>query len=263
MKNVLITGGTRGLGFAIAKEFLKADCNITICSRYWKNLESCKEQLKEYDKNVLYVQCSVSESSEVEKLWSEAMDKWGSVDIWINNAGQNCPYEYVWDTEDKYVEQVIDTNIKGIIYGSKIAAKNMIEQGSGQIWNMEGLGSNDVIIKKTILYGTSKRALTYFTQAMAKELESTPVKIGRLSPGMMLTDFMKKSPEGNKSKALEEESFKKIFNILGDKPETVAAFLVPRILKNTKNNAHIEWLTKSKSTGRFITAPFSKRKLID
>jgi short-subunit dehydrogenase len=127
---------------------------------------------------------------------------------------------------------------------------------------MEGLGSNNMIQPKTILYGTTKHALTYFTKGLAKELAGTPVMAGRLSPGMMLTDFITKTPDGEKSPAIEENNFKKIFNILADRPETVAAFFIPRILKNKRNNAHIVWLTGGKSMLRFTTAAFRKRKLI-
>lgn len=263
MKNVVITGGTRGIGLAMSKEFLESGCNVTVCGKSYKNLEKCKDELKNYDDNVLYVQCNVADKADVERLWVEAKEKWESIDIWINNAGQNSPYEFSWDIDEKYVEQLVDTNIKGVIYGSQVASKHMIEQGYGQIWNMEGLGSNDSIIEKTILYGTSKRALTYFTKALAKEISKTNVRVGRLSPGMVLTDFMTQSPDGEKSKALENHSFKKIFNILGEKPEVIAKYLVTEMLKNKKNNGHIEWLTKSKSAKKFIIAPFKKEALID
>lgn len=127
---------------------------------------------------------------------------------------------------------------------------------------MEGLGSNNMIQAKTILYGTTKRALTYFMKGLAKELEGTSVIAGRLSPGMMLTDFITKTPNGEEAAIKTNESFRRIFNILADKPETVAAFFIPRMLANTKNDAHIMWLTTMKVGVRFISSPFHKRKLI-
>jgi len=157
---------------------------------------------------------------------------------------------------------VIDTNIKGMILGCQVAARNMQAQGSGQIWNMEGLGSNGMIQSKTVLYGMSKAALTYFSKGLAKELGGTGVLVGRLSPGMMLTDFITKAPDGQPSEVVTDPHFRKIFNILADRPETVAEFLVPRMMKNTKQNAHIAWLTNMKAGVRFMSAPFSKRKLI-
>ncbi|WP_338025718.1 SDR family oxidoreductase [Clostridium rhizosphaerae] len=200
--------------------------------------------------------------SEIRNLWLRSVKKWGSIDIWINNAGQNCPREFMWDTDDEYIDAVVNTNIKGVMYGSKVAVENMLKQGHGQVFNMEGLGSNDMIINKTILYGTSKRALTYFTKGLAKELKDSPVKVGRLSPGMMLTEFITKSPTGEISSVTKDDQFKKVFNILADKPETVAKFFVPRILSNTKQDAHIEWLTNIKSAKRFMMAPFKKRELL-
>lgn len=138
----------------------------------------------------------------------------------------------------------------------------MLKQEYGQIWNMEGLGSNGMTIERTILYGTSKSALSYFSRGLAKELKNTPVKVGRLSPGMMLTEFITKSPTGEASSVTRDKQFRKVFNTLADKPETVAGFLVPRMLSNTKQDAHLVWLTNLKSAKRFMTAPFNKRDLL-
>ena len=138
----------------------------------------------------------------------------------------------------------------------------MLAQGGGQIWNMEGLGSNGMIQERTILYGTSKSALRYFTKGLARELKGSSVKAGRLSPGMMLTDFITRSPDGKKSLVIENKSFKFVFNALGDRPETVASFFIPRILANTKNGALIAWLTNAKTMWRFIISPLNKNRLI-
>ena len=150
----------------------------------------------------------------------------------------------------------------GVIYGSQVAAKGMIGQGFGAIYNMEGLGSNNMIQSNTVLYGTSKHALTYFTKGLAKELKGTAVIAGRLSPGMMLTDFITKTPDGRKAAIEEDKSFQKIFNILADRPETVAPFLVENMLKNTKNNARFVWLSNGKVLIRFISSLFNSRKIV-
>lgn len=260
MKNVVITGSTRGLGLEMAKEFLKAGCNVTISGSKPESFDNAKDELKEFENRYIYVACNVRSMADIKNLWQKSVEKWGKVDIWINNAGQNCPREYFYDTPDEYMDKVVDTNIKGVMYGCKVAVENMLKQGYGQVWNMEGLGSDGMIIEQTILYGTSKSALTYFTKGLAQELKNSPVKVGRLSPGMMLTDFITKSPTGEISSVTQDERFKKIFNTLGERPETVAKFLVPRILANTKQNAHIVWLTKSKAMRKFIMAPFKKRE---
>jgi len=99
-------------------------------------------------------------------------------------------------------------------------------------------------------------------KGLAKELEGTGVIAGRLSPGMMLTDFITKTPDGDQSEVVFDEKFKKLFNILADKPETVAKFFVPKMINNTKNDAQFSWLTNRKAAWRFMTARFRRDKLI-
>ncbi len=262
MKNIVITGSTRGIGYAMANAFLNAGCNVTFSGRHENGLDPLKAKLKDHLSQISYVACNVQDPQQIEHLFDEAVKQWGSVDCWINNAGQNVPHRLIHETDFDSTSSVINTNILGMINGSQIAARRMLKQGHGQIWNMEGLGSNNMIQVKTVLYGTTKHALTYFTKGLAKELKGTPVLVGRLSPGMMLTDFITKAPDGSDSEVLLDKNFRFIFNTLGDRPETVAQFFIPRILSNTKNDAHLVWLTTMKAMTRFISAPLSHRTLI-
>lgn len=262
MKNVVITGSTRGIGFSMAREFLKAGCHVTLSGRGEELPESVKVELIPFEGKYSYVQCNVQKKSMLQNLWDVSLSKWGKIDIWINNAGQNTPHVFSWETNEAFTENIIKTNINGMIYGSQVAARGMIKQGSGAIYSMEGLGSNNMIQVKTILYGTTKHALTYFMKGLAKELEGTGVIAGRLSPGMMLTDFITKTPDGRQAEVISNPKFKKVFNILADTPETVAKFFIPRMLTNTKNNIQIAWLTNRKSAWRFMTARFRKERLI-
>lgn len=262
MKNVVITGSTRGIGFAMAMEFLKAGCNVTLSGRKETMPEDALSALASFEGGFQYVQCNVQEKADIQTLWDASLAKWGGIDIWINNAGQNAPHMFLWETPEVCTEKTIQTNITGMIYGSQIAAAGMIRQGHGAIYSMEGLGSNDMIQVKTILYGTTKRALTYFMRGLARELNGTGVIAGRLSPGMMLTDFITKTADGEPSEIMTDERFKKIFNILADKPETVAEFFIPRMLRNKKNDVQIAWLKNGKAAWRFMTAGFRKDRLI-
>ncbi len=262
MKNVVITGSTRGIGFSMAAEFLIAGCNVTLSGRGEGLSEAARSVLYSFEGKNIYVPCNVQEKASLQNLWDASLAKWGEIDLWINNAGQNAPHLYSWETGETYTENTIKTNIIGMIYGSQIAASGMLKQGHGAIYSMEGLGSNNMIQLKTILYGTTKHALTYFMKGLSKELEGTCVIAGRLSPGMMLTDFITKTPDGVQSDVILDTKFKKLFNILADKPETVARFFIPRILGNTKNNVQIVWLTNKKAAWRFMTAHLRKDRLI-
>lgn len=262
MKNVVITGSTRGIGFSMAMEFLRAGCNVTLSGRGAVLSGKNHIELSSFEGKYIYVQCNVQEKANLQNLWDASLAQWGVIDIWINNAGRNTPHIFSWQIDKKDTEEIIKTNITGMAFGSQIAAEGMLKQGYGAIYSMEGLGSNNMIQPKTILYGTTKHALTYFMKGLAKELEDSGVIAGRLSPGMMLTDFITKTPEGDKSEVISDKKFKRVFNILADKPETVAKFFIPEMLENTKNNVQIAWLTNRKAIWRFITAGFRKDRLI-
>ena len=136
----------------------------------------------------------------------------------------------------------------------------MIKQGYGAIYNVEGYGSNDAMMLGLSLYGTSKRAITYFTDSLAKEINTRNLNIvvGKLSPGIMITDFITNAL-GNKEKIILDEKTKKVYNILGDYPDVIALYLVNKMINNTKNGIRINWLPNSKAFYRFLTAGFNKR----
>ena len=171
----------------------------------------------------------------------------------------------VWELTEAEIDAVLDIDLRGAVMGSRLAALQMEKQpDGGYIYNIEGYGSNDAMMLGLNIYGTSKRAVTHFTQAFAKELEErgSKVKAGRLSPGIMITDFTIKALGGKEAIDLPEKT-KKVYNILGDYPDVVADFLVKGMLANTKNNAKIEWLTARKAAWRFMTAGFNKRNFFD
>lgn len=262
MRTVVITGSARGLGFEMAKLLKKNNLNVVISDL---NLEKLKIAKKELDKiesfsNVEYCVCDVTSSSDITKLIKFAKKKFDEIDIWINNAGVNQPDKAIWELTEEEIDIVLNVDLKGAILGSKLVMEEMIKQGRGAIYNIEGYGSNDAKMLGLSIYGTSKRAITYFTEALAKESaeRNTGVIVGKLSPGIMITDFITNSL-GDKGKIDLPEKTKKVYNILGDYPDVVANFLVNGILNNTNNNAKIEWLTTGKAAWRFMTSAFNKR----
>jgi len=259
LKNVVITGSSRGLGFEMTRCFLQKGCNVTISGSSPGNLEKASKQLNDYGNRVLAVLCDVRKQEHHANLWLKSLERWGNIDIWINNAGISQGGKALWELSPDVTENIIRTNLLGVIYGSQMAMQGMMQQNEGQIYNMEGFGSNDMVRTGLNLYGTSKRALTHFTKALAQEAKSTNIQVGTLSPGMMVTEFIT-GPNGEKNHPIDENT-KRIFNILGDKPETVARFLVDEMLKNKKNGSHIVWLNRSKLLYRFARSRFVKRDL--
>lgn len=263
MKTVVITGSARGFGFAMAKDFRKNNFNVVLSDINEEKLLSAKEELEKIESNakVLTVVCNVTKSKELENLWAESANAFESVDIWINNAGVNQPDLPVCMLTEKDIDFLLDVDLKGTINGSRVAFAHMAEQGFGQIYNVEGYGSNDAMKTGLTIYGTAKRAITYFTEALAKESEShynDKILVNRLTPGIMITGFLTEA-NGGKTKVELTKKIKKVYNILGDYPETISEYVVPRMIKNNRNNSQIAWLTTWRALGKLIKAPFVRR----
>ena len=265
MKTVVITGSARGLGLEMAKCFRGKNFNVVISDLFKKDLEGAKKELLKISGlgDIDYFECDITKESSITKLINNVKKKYGTIDFWINNAGINQPDKMIWDMNYEEIDKIINTDLKGTMIASRLIAKVMIEQNSGSIYNVEGHGSNDAIIPGLSIYGTAKRGLTYFTMSLAKEMENAKVDVivGRLSPGIMLTDFITNSFRDKKIELSEKN--KKVYSILGDYPSVVAKFLVNKMILNTDNNVRINWLTKRKAMWKFISYPFVKKNKID
>ncbi len=262
MKSVVITGSTKGIGLGLAEEFLKKGCSVTLSGRNKNKLEKEVKRLGEefgQDK-VIGKTCDVTDIKQLQALWDFAKQKWGKVDIWINNAGITNFTRLLWEVDPAEISPVINTNIVGLIYASQVALQGMLEQGSGQIYDMEGFGSGDMTRPGMTIYGTTKRAVRYFNESLIEETKDTPVQIGTLGPGMVVTDFM--LDDLRKMPAEELEQVKTVYNILADKVETVTPFLVENILKNDKTGTKIDWLTDEKANARFADDHYLTRDLL-
>jgi NAD(P)-dependent dehydrogenase (short-subunit alcohol dehydrogenase family) len=265
MKTVVITGSARGLGYNMARFFRENNFNVVISDLREESLQKAKSELEQIksDGKIEYKVCNVSKIYDLQELMKFAISKFLVVDIWINNAGVNQPQKAIWELTQDEIDTIIDVDLKGAIFGSKVAVEQMVKQHKGAIYNIEGYGSNDAHMLGLNMYGTSKRAVTYFTESLAQEVKERDagIIVGKLSPGIMITEFTTHSL-GNDKIELAEKT-KKVYNILGDTPETVGKFLVEKMITNTKNNAKIEWLTTAKAFKRFLTAGFNKRNFFD
>ena len=261
MKTVVITGSARGLGYNMARFFREYNYNVVLSDLNEEKLKIAKEELEKTpsEAQITYTTCNVSKIDELQALMDFAIEQFGEVDIWINNAGVNQPQKAIWELTEQEINTIIDVDLKGAIFGSKVAIEQMSKQHKGAVYNIEGYGSNDAHMLGLNMYGTSKRAVTYLTEALAQECDAkgNGVIVGKLSPGIMITEFTTHSL-GNDKIELAEKT-KKVYNILGDTPETVGKFLVDKMVNNTKNNVKFNWLTNGKAFTRFLTAGFNKR----
>jgi NAD(P)-dependent dehydrogenase (short-subunit alcohol dehydrogenase family) len=263
MKIVVITGSTRGIGLGMADAFLAEGCAVVISGRLPSITEKAAGDLAvQYDPaRVCGVACDVTQFEQVQSLWEAAVRRFGRVDIWINNAGVANAQMDFWLHPPEKVRSVVVTNLVGAMYGSIVALRGMKQQGSGSLYNMEGLGSGGGRkVKGLALYASTKAGLSYFNEALIEETRGSSVMVGRLRPGMVVTELLTAQYEG---RAQDWERAKQVFNILADRVEVVAPWLVKKVLANTRHGALISYLTGPKVFSRFLLAPFSKRKVID
>ena len=257
-RSILITGSTRGIGYGLAESFLALGCRVTLSGRLPERVEEARSQLaaKHGPDRVLGFPCDVREYAQVQALWDAARAHFGRIDIWINNAGVGHAQTAFWDQPAQEIRAVVDTNLIGAMHGGKVALDGMLAQGFGGLYNMEGLGSDGRRVEGLTLYGSTKSALRYLTDAWAQETKGTGVIVGALSPGMVATRFITDRYEDRPE---EWERAKRVLSILSDRVETVTPWLARKVLANRKNGVRFKWLTTGKLMGRFLSAPFRKR----
>lgn len=260
MKSVVITGSTRGIGRGLAENFLRQGCKVVVSGRSQDGVDEAVRALAaEFDADrVTGKACQITDYDQLQGLWDHAVSIYGNVDVWINNAGLDIPHRPLWEAEVDDLKTIVETNLTGILLANKVAMGGMKEQGSGQIWNMEGFGSNGMSQKGLAPYGSTKRAVNYLNKALQKDAAGTGVHVCTLSPGIVITDLLLGDTE---TSGPEWERIRRIYNILADKVETVTPWLVDGVLKADKNGAKVEWLTGPKIGWRFMTARFRKRDL--
>ncbi|CAL9200351.1 unnamed protein product [Musa hybrid cultivar] len=226
--NVLITGSTKGIGYALAREFLKAGDNVLICSRSVERVESAIQSLrKEFGEHRVWgTACDVRVAKDVKALVAFARETIGYIDIWINNAGSNAySFKPLAETSDEDLMEVVTTNTLGLMICCREAINMMLNQPrGGHIFNIDGAGSDGRPTPRFAAYGATKRSVVHLTKSLQAELQMQEVKnvmVHNLSPGMVTTDLLMSGATTKQAKFF--------INILAEPPDVVAAFLVPSI----------------------------------
>ena len=259
MKTVVITGSTRGIGFALGREFLKRDCQVVISGRNTGGVKASINLLVDEfaSERVAGFPCDVTDYDQVMELWERSQERFGSIDFWINNAGISNNQALPWDIPADELRSVIETNMLGELYGTKVAMQGFHAQGYGALYNVEGLGANGKTnrVNGLSVYGMTKAGLHYFNKCLAQEINHPKIIAGSLQPGMVLTDMVKgqyiEKPE-------EWEKVKGILGIISSPIDEVAPWLVEKMLTNQKNGVHFGFGGTLRILKRMVLALFKK-----
>lgn len=191
-KTVLVTGGTRGIGKTIGKEFAKLGYNIVLNYRNETRAQEVEQEFMKLGAKVLKVKGDVSKLEDAEYIFSEAVKVFGKVDILINNAGITRDNLAIRMTEEEF-NQVIDVNLKGAFYFMKLAGRHMMKNRGGRIISIasiSGLRGNPGQIN----YSASKAGLIAMTKTLALELASKNITCNCVAPGFIETDMTDQLP---------------------------------------------------------------------
>ena len=204
-KVILITGASRGIGRNIAEELAKQGNKII--ANYNKSEKEAIE-LQENNKNIEVYKADVSESNQVKEMVKYVIEKYGKIDVLINNAGI-YKFNFIQDIEEEEWDNIINTNLKSVFLCSKEVIKNMIQNNNGCIINISSI---DGLIGQAceVHYCASKAGIDGMTKALAKELGANNIRVNSIAPGAIMTDINKSTTEEEWKIVIEETPLKKI-----------------------------------------------------
>jgi glucose 1-dehydrogenase len=188
-KVAVVTGGSRGLGLAISRAFVRAGAAVAIASRSEEAVRRVAEELRAAGGQVIGVPTDVANLEAVQDLARQAVSKFGKLDVWVNNAGMSGPYGPTAALPVEDFTRALRTNIEGVYYGSLTAMRYFLAQKSGKLINILGRGDRNPVPYQNA-YAPTKAWVRSFTLAMAKEYSDCGVGVYALQPGLMLTDLV-------------------------------------------------------------------------
>ncbi len=198
-KVVVVTGGSMGIGEAIAKEFVDAGASAVLSSRDVKRSEEARSRIGRVERT-LAVACDVRKRADLEALLKAALDRFGRVDVWVNNAGYGL-LDAVASMDVAECRRLFDTNLFGAIEGMQVATPVLKAQGSGTIINISSVAGH-IPVPYMAAYSATKFAMNAIGKAARVELRGTGVNVLTVCPGYIGTNFGDNTVQGHDRKRM-------------------------------------------------------------
>lgn len=217
---VVITGSSRGFGRAMAEEFQRAGACVVISSR---NIDSVRAAVNSLARpaEAIGLACDVRELEQVHAMADSAVQKFGKIDIWINNAGLSPGWGKLADITDDRWRESFDTNLIGTYNGCRVALEIMLPTRRGQVINILGAGADKPAPNQSA-YGTAKAAVAMMTRTLAKEYAGAGVTFNAVMPGLIWTEMLTRA-EGVEGKMRSRLDW--AMRVFGNPPEVPARFV--------------------------------------
>lgn len=207
-KIAVVTGGTKGIGYAVAESLLKKGAKVFICARDKFELKRALERLSAsgaVDGEV----CDVRSEAQVEMMLAECVRVFGGVDILVNNAGIGIIGKTVEEMTASEFEQTLQTNLFGVFYTCHHAIPLMKQRGGGYIINISSLAGQNAH-PKMAAYNASKFGLNGFTEALMQEVRADKIKVTAICPGSVNTYFGGDTPSDDQAWQLQSEDIAQV-----------------------------------------------------
>lgn len=219
-KIAVVTGGTKGIGFAIAESLVKAGASVFICGRSKTELRNAVTELSKHG-NAGGEVCDVRSEDQVRQMLEECERLYGGVDILVNNAGTVVFGKTVEELSGDEFRLVLETNLFGVFYTCHHAIPILKRRGGGYIINISSLAGQNPI-PKLASYNASKYGLNGFTEAMMQEVRQDNIKVSYICPGSVNTGFGNETPSDEKAWQIQPEDIAAVvMDLLAMNPRTL------------------------------------------
>jgi 3-hydroxy acid dehydrogenase / malonic semialdehyde reductase len=200
-KIVFITGASSGIGLACAHAFAAEDARLILSARRKDRLEALKEKLKkDHGTEVLTIKLDVRSQPAVEKAVKDLPASWRDIEVLVNNAGLSRGIDKLHEGKLDDWEEMIDTNVKGLLYVSRAVIPGMVERGKGTIINLGSIAGHEVYPGGNV-YCATKFAVDALTRGLRHDLVDTPIRVCTVDPGLVETEFSMVRFRGNEQRA--------------------------------------------------------------
>ncbi len=198
---VLITGASSGIGAACARVFAQAGARLIVAARRLDRLVQLATELeKEFASPIHWLQLDVSDRLQVESALQTLPEAWANVDILINNAGLSRGLDKLHEGNIQDWEEMIDTNLKGLLYVTRFLVPGMVKRGRGQVVNIGSVAGHQTYPKGNV-YCATKAAVRAISEGLKQDLLGTPIRVSSVDPGMVETEFSEVRFRGDAQRA--------------------------------------------------------------
>jgi 3-hydroxy acid dehydrogenase/malonic semialdehyde reductase len=188
-KVVFVTGASAGIGQACALAFAREGAKLLLCARRKDRLSDLANEIRDtYRSDCHFFQLDVRNQKDVETAVKTLPEPWKKIDILVNNAGLSRGLNKIHEGDLTDWEEMIDTNIKGLLYVSRVVIPGMVERGSGHIVNIGSIAGHEAYPGGNV-YCATKHAVDAITKGMQIDLVNTPLRVSTVDPGMVDTEF--------------------------------------------------------------------------